>query len=187
MWTENVILADADYLDRVAFELIVNFERMLGRRVPPVDLCHMADCLALDGGLRPGDNETTFVMLHDKGKKALANFKPADYETELTAQAFRDNLGEFVFQAFPVEDIVSKEAFFIQSLEQALTAKEVKRLMVIPDESYRGAVAKTMAAVGDKPQTLFSMLEPLPGLRHPQELLGYAMMSALGIRSEELG
>lgn len=26
----NVILADADYIDKVAFDLTVNFERMLG-------------------------------------------------------------------------------------------------------------------------------------------------------------
>ena len=32
-WSENVILVDADYVDRVAFNLIVNFERMLGRRI----------------------------------------------------------------------------------------------------------------------------------------------------------
>ena len=25
-WSENVIIADADYIDRVAFDLIVNFE-----------------------------------------------------------------------------------------------------------------------------------------------------------------
>lgn len=27
--SENIIIADADYADRVAFDLIVNFERML--------------------------------------------------------------------------------------------------------------------------------------------------------------
>ena len=28
-WSENVIIADADYIDKVAFDLIVNFERMI--------------------------------------------------------------------------------------------------------------------------------------------------------------
>ena len=28
-WSENVILVDADYVDKVAFNLIVNFERMI--------------------------------------------------------------------------------------------------------------------------------------------------------------
>ena len=51
-WTENVILADGDYIDRVAFNLIVNFERMLGRRIPQADTARWAECIALDGGLR---------------------------------------------------------------------------------------------------------------------------------------
>lgn len=33
-WSENVIIADADYVGNVAFDLIVNFERMIGRSFP---------------------------------------------------------------------------------------------------------------------------------------------------------
>ena len=50
-WSENVILVDADYVDKVAFNLIVNFERMLGRRIPQADLARWIDCVALDGGI----------------------------------------------------------------------------------------------------------------------------------------
>ena len=32
-WSENVIIADADYIDRVAFDLTVNFERMINPRI----------------------------------------------------------------------------------------------------------------------------------------------------------
>ena len=53
-WSKNVILVDADYVDRVAFNLIVNFERMLGRRIPQADMAKWIDCVALDGGMRPG-------------------------------------------------------------------------------------------------------------------------------------
>ena len=37
-WSANVVLADADYVDTVAFNLIVNFERMIGRRIPQADI-----------------------------------------------------------------------------------------------------------------------------------------------------
>ena len=57
-WSENVILADADYIDKVAFNLIVNFERMLGRRIPQADIARWIDCVALDGGIREGEHET---------------------------------------------------------------------------------------------------------------------------------
>ena len=33
-WAPNVILVDADFLDNVAFDFTVNFERMLERRLP---------------------------------------------------------------------------------------------------------------------------------------------------------
>lgn len=65
-WSENVILVDADYIDKVAFDLIVNFERMIGRRIPPADMARWIDCVALDGGLREGKSETHVVLIHDK-------------------------------------------------------------------------------------------------------------------------
>lgn len=49
-WKENVILVDADYVDKVVFNLIVNFERMIGRRIPQADMAKWLECVALDGG-----------------------------------------------------------------------------------------------------------------------------------------
>ena len=43
-WSENVIIADADFIDKVAFDLTVNFERMLMRRIPKADLARWIDC-----------------------------------------------------------------------------------------------------------------------------------------------
>ena len=37
-WSEHVILVDAEYVDKVAFDMIVNFERMLERRIPQADM-----------------------------------------------------------------------------------------------------------------------------------------------------
>ena len=54
---QNVIIADADYIDHVAFNLIVNFERMLMRRIPPADIARWIDCIALDGGMRPVEQD----------------------------------------------------------------------------------------------------------------------------------
>ena len=52
-WSKHVILVDADYVDKVAFDLIVNFERMLERRIPQADMARWLECVALDGGVRP--------------------------------------------------------------------------------------------------------------------------------------
>lgn len=73
-WSENVIIVDADYVDKVAFELIVNFERMIGRRIPPADMAKWLVCVALDGGLREGDHQTQVVLIHDRGGAANGEF-----------------------------------------------------------------------------------------------------------------
>lgn len=185
-WCENVILADAAYLDRVAFDLTVNFERMIGRRIPQADLCHWLDCIALDGGLTPGDNSVQAVFIHPHTAAALRHFTPSDFAAELDGKAFKDNLGEFELLSFPVEEIVSTEDFFVQSLSHLLQATAVKRLMVVADmDAYGQRVRRAAAEAEGKDVTLFAM-EPLSGRGFRGEILGYSLMSALGIRGDEL-
>ena len=188
-WSENVILADADYIDKVAFNLIVNFERMLGRRIPQADMARWIDCVALDGGIREGEHETLVVLIHQKGKQRLENFVPGNYE-ELNGKAFKDHLGEFAINAYTIEQLAGGEDFFKEVLELVTTQKEVKRVMVIPnleDELIYNKVRETLRRVDDEEKrvTLFAM-QPLAGGNYRQEILGYSLMAALGIRSEEI-
>lgn len=185
---ESIILADADYVDRVVFNLIVNFERMLGRRIPQADMARWIDCVALDGGLRPGNNTTQVVLIHDEQTVKLDNFTPSDLASELDGKAFKDDIGEFVINSYTAESIVSKEEFFEDALFTIINTASVKRLMVIPDEetTYNG-VRRALRQVPDgKDVTVFAM-QPMPGGRFRQEILGYSLMNALGIRSEEIG
>ena len=186
-WSENVIVVDADYVDSVAFNLIVNFERMIGRRIPPADMSRWVECVALDGGLRQGDHETQVVLLHDKGKRAMENFTPADYSTQLDGKAFKGNLGEFVFGAYPVESLVSKEEFLVDVVSLVCNQKEVKRVMVVPDvdKCYDMLRHALRHVDDDKRVTLFAM-QPLTGGNFRQEILGYSLMSALGIKADEI-
>lgn len=187
-WSENVILVDGDYVDKVAFNLIVNFERMLERRIPPADMARWIDCIALDGGLRTGEHHTQVVFLHSKGKVQLDNFVPAHFEKELNNQAFQDHLGEFVINSYPVEELVTAEDFFLDSLEVIATQKEVKRIMVVPDaEHIYNKVKDVLQRIDDdeKRITVFTM-QPMAGGPFRQEILGYSLMAALGIRGEEL-
>ena len=187
-WSENVILVDADYVDKVAFNLIVNFERMLGRRIPQADIARWIDCVALDGGIREGEHETQVVLIHQKGKQGLENFAPSTYE-ELDGKAFKDHLGEFAINAYPIEPIAGED-FFTEVLELVTAQKEVKRVMVIPnleEEIIYNKVREALRQVDDEEKrvTLFAM-QPLLGGRYRQEILGYSLMAALGIRSEEI-
>ena len=187
-WSENVILADADYIDRVAFNLIVNFERMLGRRIPQADIARWIDCVALDGGIREGEHETQVVLIHQKGKQGLENFVPSAYH-ELDGKAFKDHLGEFSINAYPIEQIAGED-FFTEVLSLVTAQKEVKRVMVIPnleENTIYNKVRETLRQVDDEEKrvTLFAM-QPLTGGNYRQEILGYSLMAALGIRAEEI-
>ena len=189
-WSENVILVDADYVDKVTFNLIVNFERMLGRRIPQADLARWIDCVALDGGLREGTHETLVVLVHQKDKARLENFAPSDYAEELDGKAFKDHLGEFLISAIPIETIADGEDYFSEALKLAVAQKEIRRIMVIPnaEDSYiYNKVRETLNRVDDdeKRITVFAM-EPKPGGNFRQEILGYSLMAALGISSEEI-
>jgi hypothetical protein len=191
-WSENVIIADADYIDKVAFDLTVNFERMINRRIQPADMAQWAVCIALDGGLREGEHETQVVLIHDKKSLAMKNFHPCNYEKDLNAQAFKDDkLGEFIFASYPTEEkMVGKDEFLVEVARTVCNTKEVKRVMVIPNsedgdtyDQLRDMLRKVED--DDKRITLFAM-QPMPGGNFRQEILGYSLMNALGISAKEI-
>ncbi len=188
-WSENVVIVDADYVDRVAFDLIVNFERMIGRRIHKADLAKWIDCVALDGGLREGEHDTQVVLIHDKKQAALDNFVPASYDDELNGKAFKDRLGEFTVSSFPVEDITTATDFFLDTVAMVCAQKEVKRVMIIPDAENRALYADlrhTLQRVDDEKRITVFAMQPMEGGNFRQEILGYSLMNALGIRAEEL-
>lgn len=189
-WSENVILVDADYVDKVAFNLIVNFERMIGRRIPQADMARWLECIALDGGLRNGSHETQVVFIHQKAKTEMENFVPGHYANDLTGKAFQGELGEFILNAYAIEDIADSEQLLIEALHLICQQKEVKRMMVVPnaeDSTIYNKVRETLRQVSDEEKriTVFAM-QPMTGGNFRQEMLGYSLMAALGIRGDEI-
>ena len=183
---DNVIVVDADFVDKVAFDLIVNFERMLGRRIPNADLARWIDCLALDGGVREGQQQTQVALVHGKAKKGMDYFTPNGFENELNGKAFSDNLGEFVINTFSEQDIVGRGQLLVDMVALCAAAKEVKRLIIVPDEADYDAVRHALRQVGDDKRVTVLAMQPMPGGNFRQEILGYSLMSALGIRADEL-
>ena len=191
-WSENVIIADADYIDKVAFDLTVNFERMINRRIQPADMAQWTVCIALDGGLREGEHETQVVLIHDKKAIAMKNFRPSNYETDLNAKAFKEaGLGEFIFSSYPTEEkMAGKDEFLVEVARTVCNTKEVKRVMVIPNSEDGDAYDQLRDMLrkvedDDKRITLFAM-QPMPGGNFRQEILGYSLMNALGISAKEI-
>ena len=190
-WSENVIIADADYIDKVAFDLIVNFERMINRRIQPADMAQWAVCVALDGGLREGEHETQVILIHNEQSKKMQNFCPADYEKDLNAQAFKDaRLGEFVISSYPTEEkMVGKDDFLVDIARTVCNAKEVKRVMIVPNSEEGNAydlLRDMLRKVDDEKRVTLFAMQPLPGGNFRQEILGYSLMNALGISANEM-
>ena len=189
-WKENVILVDADYVDKVAFDLIVNFERMLGRPIPKADMAKWLECVALDGGLKyptePTEpiQQTQVILLHQR--QQMDNFQPGAF-ADLDGKAFSGPLGEFLISCVPVEEMVTAEDLFIDSMQVICNSGDVKRVMVIPDADhiYNKVRAGLRHADDNKHITVFSM-QPMEGGNYRQEILGYSLMAALGIRADEI-
>ena len=120
-WSEHVILVDAEYVDKVAFDMIVNFERMLERRIPQADMAQWLECVALDGGLRPidrgeklevsGERNVQVVLIHEKNRQQMDNFLPGVF-SDLDGKAFTGRLGEFLLSSVVVEDLVTMDDLF---------------------------------------------------------------------------
>ena len=193
-WSENVVIADADYIDRVAFDLIVNFERMLERRIPQADLSTWLVCAALDGGVS-AQGTTQAVLLHSKQKTQLDNFRPAHFDNDLNGQAFRDErLGEFLLATVPVEEnLVERDDLFLDIVGTVLTQPEVKRLVIVPNAeegTLYDDLRETIRRHGQQDeesqkQVTILTMEPRAGGRFQQDMLGYSLMAALGIRGDE--
>ena len=191
-WKETVVLVDAEYVDRVVFDLTVNFERMLGRRIPQADTARWLECVALDGGLRPQPTDVSLqtaiqvVLIYGREQQKMANFQPGDFDA-LDGKAFGSGLGEFLLSCVKVEEMVSKEDLYMDSLRVLANAKEVKRLLVVADmEQAAGRVKDALRDADPEKHITLLTMDPTAAGGVRQELLGYSLMAALGIRGEEI-
>lgn len=197
-WGENVIIADADYVDSVAFNLIVNFERMIGRHIPQADAAQWVECIAMDGGVNRDDAkqmESNVILVHDKKTEEMNNFNPSSFSAEYDGQAFKGDLGEFAFIAVPSDEgceTMTKLDIMADLLAAMADEPQVKRVMIIPNLEQNGTLQILQPVLHhldrtcqDKRITLFAM-EPLTGMPCRTEILGYSLMAALGIKADEI-
>lgn len=187
---DTVILVDADYVDSVAFDLTVNFERMLMRRIPVADLAQWLVCVALDGGLSVDDTtsrQVQVIFLHEEKKSALQYFAPSKIAEEIDGKAFRDErMGEFLMSAVKKESLAGND-LFVQCVESLLGSEAVKRIVLVPDMGQYGvALKQLLASSGRQKEVTLLAMHPESGRGFQLEILGYSLMQAMGIRSEEL-
>ena len=190
---ETVILMDVAYVDKITGDLIQYFSRVINRTLTTADLSLLLEALALDAGLRPDGNEKKkpeiqALLIYDEKHPTLKNIVPNDLTQKLNNVAFDSKLGEFVLNTYHPSGMTPHTDFVLDALRLVADAKEVKRLVVVADDTF---IEKEVLPLLDKVDgkeavTLFSM-NPSPTNKDAKwEMLGFAILRALGIRSEEL-
>lgn len=194
--SETVMVIDVAYLNFVINDLRKYFEPLLGRSLQTVDLALFTMYLAMDAGLKGSDNDVQVLLVYDKQSGKLEHCLPSDLKNELDGVAFKVSLGEFSFMAVPSEGFVSRGDLYLDLLQIVLNAAEVKKLIVVPfNEEYGKEVENVLREcalenAGHKEEAkdivYFRMEEPAAPAVCRWEMLGYPLMSVLGIRSEDL-
>lgn len=189
-FSATVILADADYLDNMVGGYSAFFAERIGRRLPQADLAQWCITSALDGGLEDGDNEVQVVLIHSKDKSMLDNFCPGLLAETIDGQAFRDErLGEFLLSCVPDEQVDQEaEPFFLQCARMLLDCKEVKRLVLVPDDAVCQPLLEPL--LQETPQgkrVTLLVANTQDKLPHCNVVnLGFGIMHAVGIKADEL-
>lgn len=187
-FAEKVILIDASYINKVTADLSRHFGQVIGRELPKADLPIFLECVAMDAAIQPGENVLQVLLVYDKENTRMDAFNPGDLKKELNDVAFKSQLGEFQLNTFEPSDMADREAFFLEAVKLVADAKEVKHLVVIPSETeYGDKLSEIFDKVDGKDSIhVLGMNPPAPSDKFRWEMMGYAVLQALGVRSDEI-
>lgn len=194
IFAPNVLLLDAAFLNGTVRDIKLLMGNKLGRELPDTDLVDWLICLALDGGLRGESNELQVLWVADEGVRQMPGCIPSALE-ELDGQACQTPIGEFSFSVVPSAGLVSRADLFAELMKLALDAKEVKRLLLVPDfYEYGEKLAKTLHdfnTESDEDDALgkvlcFLLEERDGGFPCSIDLITYSLMHIWGIAPDDL-
>lgn len=183
----TVMLIDACYLNRVVNDMRRHFAPIVNRELPRADLAVLLECMALDAGVKTGENEIQVIFVYESGMEEMNGCTPSDLDKELNNMAFKGELGEFALYAYQPSEMATHEELFLESMQLLNEAKEAVRLIVVPDEGeYVEKVYKKADGMKGKEITVLGMNPPKKECACRFEMVGFAVLQALGIRGEEL-
>ena len=187
-FAEKVILIDASYINKVAGDLSRHFSQMIGRELPKADLPVFLECVAMDAAIQPGENVLQVLLVYDKEITKMDAFNPGDLKKELNDVAFKSQLGEFQLNTFEPSGMADREAFFLEAVKLVADAKEVKHLVIVPSETeYGDKLPEILEKVDGKESIHVLGMNPLATSKAFRwEMMGYAVLQALGVRSDEI-
>lgn len=184
MLSKNVILIDANFIDYVAHDFSYNLKQVLNREIPNADLALWLECIALDGGLTPGNENIQVIFIYENN--IMQNFSPSDISKNIDGMAFMGNLGEFALEAYQVEkNITSIADQFADTLQVLINAEKVENLLVVPNMNiYGGMVIDAIEKSENKSISVFT-ITPQEGCSFTNQQLGFSILHSMGISSDD--
>lgn len=185
---EFVILIDAAYLDEVGHSMNGYFSYIVKRKLPKADLPALVEGLALDAGIRPGDNHIQIILVYPKGMKTFSFCEPSDLNEELHCVAFRSNLGEFSFASYSTENLTTREELYSDFIQTLSVSQNTQKVMIVGDmELYGEDAVKALEQAKNREVYYFSVdMQKAANYSFKYCNLGFALLHAMGVRSEEL-
>lgn len=185
----NVLLVDAMGLDRTVAGLARYFSGRIGRDLPKADLATLLECLLLDAGLPSDANqEIQVIFVYEGGKERMQACVPSQLPKELNEVGFDSPLGRFSLYAFQPSGMATREELFAETLLLLAESEEAARVLLVPDEeAYTEEWRKALGTLQKKEKVVqFGMNRPTGETVGSFEQLGFSVLQALGIRSDEL-
>lgn len=183
----NLLLIDAAYLNYLIGDVKHNFERIIGRALPPLDLVGFMVRLAMDAGVSPGNDGMDVIFVSEDSDCVLSDASPSKLEAELDGNACKSEIGEVTFTLASAAGMVPLDGLTVDVARNCFGQERFRRVMtIVPDATF--AMMSEMLDIDDRRLDLvrFEMQqrERLNGWK--VETLLYAMLAAFGVRSEEL-
>lgn len=192
-FSANVMLIDVAFINEVVAGARSFLSSRIGRELPDVDLPAWLTYLALDAGLREGDNEIQVLLVHDENTHRLVGCQPTEL-TALNGMACRTALGEFLFSCVTPADITHCDDLFVDLMTLAIDSADVEQLALIPCHPQYGEivenalrqVAEDRGGESCGKAIYFCMQPPRQSLPCRIDSVIYSLAQVFGIRPDEM-
>lgn len=192
-FSPNVLLMDVSFVNEIAARSRDVLGERLGRTLPEIDLPAWLSYLALDAGLREGENEIQVLLIHDESTRRLAACQPFDLES-LNGMACRTPPGEFLFSCVTPADIATREELFLDLMTLAQDSADVRCLMLLPFHPEYGRkmeeeltkLLKDKSGDECKKAIYFTLAQPGEALPCRTDFVTFSLLKTFGVGADEL-
>lgn len=186
---ENVLLVDADALDKTICQLRAYMSRKLDRELPVADLASWIVCCAMDAGWnKPEDEKVALrvIFVRSEKKCQMQCIHPGDLTQELDGMVFADPyMGEVMLCVVTECSNHGNRPLYVQCVESLLTDKEPHELLLVADVArYGDDLLQVVKGNESHVKAMDMCLDCLSGIETMQ--LGFSLLHAMNVTADEV-